>query len=59
MTLPHEVAMPAQHGVRLDQQPQAAQDLARQRGEERGKDDPVLLSEVHLALAELPFKDVS
>ncbi|GAB2723189.1 hypothetical protein GCM10010442_50590 [Kitasatospora kifunensis] len=49
--------MPAQHGVRSDQQPQAAQDSARQRSKKRSKESPVRWSEPHPALTELPLKD--
>lgn len=57
VTLLHQVAMPAQHGVRSDQQPQATPDRARQRGEERREESPARRSEPHPALTELPLKD--
>ena len=49
--------MPAQHGVRADQKLQAAQELARQRGKQRGQESPVGRGELHLAGTELPLKD--
>ncbi|GAA3610454.1 hypothetical protein GCM10022419_114320 [Nonomuraea rosea] len=50
--------MPAQDGVRPDEEPQPAQDLAGQRRQERGKEGPVLGRESHSGIsAELAFKD--
>ena len=49
--------MPAQNSVWLDEQPQSAQRLAGQRGQQRGEDGPVLGSELHLVRAELSFKN--
>jgi hypothetical protein len=50
--------MPAQHGMRLDEQPQPTQDLPGQRGQERGQEGSVLGCESHPGVgAELAFKD--
>ena len=58
MTPFHQIAVPAQDGVRPDEKPQPAQDLAGQRGQERGEEGPVLGRESHPGVgAELPFKD--
>ncbi|MEV4082407.1 hypothetical protein ACGFJC_53495 [Nonomuraea fuscirosea] len=58
MTPSHQVAVPAQDGVRPDEEPQPAQDLARQRRQERGKEGSVLGRESHSGVgAELAFKD--
>ncbi|MGW0810888.1 hypothetical protein [Nonomuraea sp. NPDC002799] len=58
MTTSHQVAVPAQDGVRLDEEPQPAQNLTRQCGQERGEKGPVLGRESHSGVnAELAFKD--
>jgi hypothetical protein len=57
VTLIHQVAVPAQDGVRSRQQPQAAQHLAGQ-GREKGREEgPVLGRELHPVSAELPLQD--
>ncbi|MFE5586995.1 hypothetical protein [Kitasatospora sp. NPDC056531] len=56
VALLHQVAVPAQDGVRVDQQSQATQDLARQRSEERGEQSAVLRSELRPVRAELALK---
>ncbi|MEV1172658.1 hypothetical protein [Nonomuraea sp. NPDC049784] len=49
--------MPPQDGVRPDEEPQSAQDLARQRGQQDGEKGPVCRGESHPGVgAELPFK---
>lgn len=58
MTPSHQISVPAPDGVRSDEQPQSAQDLAWQRGEEGGEKCPVLRGESHPDVrAELPFED--
>ncbi|MFI6603628.1 hypothetical protein ACIBHX_45985 [Nonomuraea sp. NPDC050536] len=58
MTPFHQIAVPAQDGIRPDEKPQPAQDLVRQRGQQRGEKGPVLGPESHPdAGAELPFKN--
>jgi hypothetical protein len=53
----YELAVPAQNGVWLDEQPQPAQRPAGQRGQQRGEGGPVLGCELRLVRAELSFKD--
>ncbi|GAA3610799.1 hypothetical protein GCM10022419_114760 [Nonomuraea rosea] len=58
MTLSHQIAVPAQDGVRPDEESQPAQNLAWQRCQEGGEEGPVLRGESHLGVgAELPFKN--
>ena len=57
VALLHQIALPSQRGVRADQQSQPAQDLARQRGKERGEEGAVLRTELDLVCTEQPFKD--
>ncbi|WP_200824350.1 hypothetical protein [Nonomuraea solani] len=58
MTSFRQIAVPAQVGVRLDEEPQPAQDLAGQRGQVRGEKGPILGCESHSNVsAELAFKD--
>ncbi|MDX3109411.1 hypothetical protein [Nonomuraea angiospora] len=58
MTLSHEIAMPAQDGVRPDEEPQPAQEIVGQRGQESGEKGPVLGRESHPRLvAELSSQD--
>jgi hypothetical protein len=53
----HQVAVPAQDGVRSHQQPQSAQHLAGQGREKGGEEGPVLGCELHPVSAELPLQD--
>jgi hypothetical protein len=58
MPLLHDLAVPAQDGVRADDKPQATQDRSRQRGQKGGQEDAILRSESHPGIgAELPFQD--
>ncbi|MEU6728458.1 hypothetical protein ABZ917_32525 [Nonomuraea wenchangensis] len=58
MTPFHQVAVPAQDGVRADEELQSAQDLAGQRGQKRGEKGPVLGRKSHSGVgAELAFKN--
>ncbi|WP_426513390.1 hypothetical protein ACPPVO_23920 [Dactylosporangium sp. McL0621] len=57
MTLMHQVAVPAQDGVRSHQQPQSVQYLAGQGREKSGEENPVLGCELHPVSAELPLQD--
>ncbi|GAA1913282.1 hypothetical protein [Streptantibioticus ferralitis] len=59
MALFDQVAVPSQHGVGLDQQPEPAQDLARQRQrhQQSGEEGPVFRGELHPVPAELPLRD--
>ncbi|MBE1582212.1 hypothetical protein ACFPOI_44170 [Nonomuraea angiospora] len=58
MPLLEQIAAPAQDGVRANEEPQPAQDLAGQRWQERGEEGSVLGSEPHPGVrAELPFKN--
>ncbi|MEV4887931.1 hypothetical protein AB0K48_00880 [Nonomuraea sp. NPDC055795] len=58
VTLFHQVAAPAQDGVRADEEPQSAQYLAGQRGQERGEKGPVFGGESHSGVGtELAFED--
>jgi hypothetical protein len=57
VTLLDQVAVPSQHGVGLDQQPEPAQNLARQRHQQSGEEGPVFRDELRPVRAELPFKD--
>jgi hypothetical protein len=57
VTLIHQVAVPAQDGVRSHQQPQSAQHLAGQRREQGGEEGPVPGRELHPISAELPFQN--
>ncbi|MEU0568585.1 hypothetical protein ABZ297_24845 [Nonomuraea sp. NPDC005983] len=58
MTPFHQVAVPAQDGVRADEELQSAQVLSGQRGQEPGEKGPVLGYEAHSGVgAELAFKD--
>ncbi|WP_329433117.1 hypothetical protein OG564_10250 [Streptomyces sp. NBC_01280] len=52
-----QVAVPAPHGVGLDQQPESAQCLARERLQQSGEEGSVFRSELHSVRAELPFED--
>jgi len=52
-----QVAMPPQHGVRADQEPEPAQPRAGQRHEERCEERPVLAPELRALAAELPLQD--
>lgn len=51
-----KVAVPAQHGVRSDQQPQPAQHVHRQPVQQRCQERPVAGAEPHLLLSELPLQ---
>jgi hypothetical protein len=53
----HQVAMPPQHRVRADQEPEPAQRRAGQRHEERCEERPVLGPESWALAAELPLQD--
>ncbi|MFI6541187.1 hypothetical protein ACIBHY_52665 [Nonomuraea sp. NPDC050547] len=54
----HQIAVPTQDRVRPDHEPQSAQDLSGQRGQERGEKGPVLRGESHPgSSAKLPFQD--
>ncbi|MCT9929958.1 hypothetical protein N5079_06955 [Planotetraspora sp. A-T 1434] len=58
MTLFHQIAVPAQDGVRTDEEPQPAQDPAGQRRQKGGEKGPVFRGESHPRVgAELPLKD--
>ncbi|MEV6032821.1 hypothetical protein AB0L65_16805 [Nonomuraea sp. NPDC052116] len=58
MTPLHQIAVPALDGVRPDEEPQPAQDLAGQRGQQGGKKGSVLRCEPDSDVgAELAFKD--
>ncbi|MET7339659.1 hypothetical protein [Nonomuraea sp. NPDC005650] len=53
----HQVAVPAQDGIRLDEQPQPAQHLTWQRCQQRGEESPIPGREPHPGIdSELPFK---
>jgi hypothetical protein len=52
-----QVAMPAQHGVRADQEPESAQRRARQRFEERCEQRPVFGAQLWALVAELSLQD--
>jgi hypothetical protein len=52
-----QVAVPAQHGLRADQQPQGAQDIAGQPVQQGGEPGPVSPGEADLLAALLPFED--
>ncbi|WP_406109100.1 hypothetical protein [Streptomyces sp. NBC_01003] len=56
MALLDQVAVPAQHGVGLDQQPEPAQCLAREWHQRSGEEGWVFRSELHSVRAELPFE---
>jgi hypothetical protein len=49
--------VPSQHGVGLDQQPDLAHDLARQRHQQSGEEGPVFRGELQSIRTELPLKD--
>jgi hypothetical protein len=57
VTLIHQVAVPAQDGVRSHQQPRSAQHLAGLGLEKRGEEGSVLGRELHPVGAELPLQD--
>ncbi|WP_206184711.1 hypothetical protein [Thermoactinospora rubra] len=58
MTLSHEIAVPAQDGVWSDEEPQPAQEIVGQQGQERGEKGPVLDRESHPGVvAELSSQD--
>ncbi len=58
MTSSHQIAVPPQDGIRADEKPQPAQDLAGQQCQESGEKGPVLRSEPHPGIgSELPFKN--
>ena len=52
-----QVAVPAQHGLRPDQQPEPAQHVAGERVQQRGQQRPVSRSEPDLLAAQLPLQD--
>ncbi|MFI6357056.1 hypothetical protein ACIBJF_31380 [Streptomyces sp. NPDC050743] len=52
-----QVAVPSQHGVGLDQQPEPAQNPARQRHLQSGEEGSVFRGELHPVRSELPLKD--
>jgi hypothetical protein len=53
----HDLAVPAQNGVRADDKPQAMQDRSRQRGQQGSQEDTLLRSESHPGIgAELPLQ---
>ncbi|MFE4250686.1 hypothetical protein ACFRU3_14500 [Streptomyces sp. NPDC056910] len=52
-----QVAVPAQHRVRPNQQPQPAQGMSGQTMEQGGEERTVLGIEVRSGCTELPFKD--
>ncbi|MGW4471119.1 hypothetical protein ACWENQ_15740 [Nonomuraea sp. NPDC004354] len=57
MTPFQQIAVPAQDGIRPDEQPYPAQDVAWQRRQEGGEKGSILGSEPHPGVvAELPFK---
>jgi hypothetical protein len=57
VTVIHQVAVPAQDGVRSHQRPQSAQHLAGQGREKGGEEGSVLGRELHAVSAELPLQD--
>ncbi|MFI9561136.1 hypothetical protein [Nonomuraea endophytica] len=58
MLPPHDLAMPAQDGVRADDRPQPTQDRAGQRGQERGQEEAAFGGESHAGIgAELPLQN--
>ncbi|GAA2695356.1 hypothetical protein GCM10010412_088090 [Nonomuraea recticatena] len=58
MTPFHQITVPPNDGIRPDEKPQPAQDVARQRRQESGEEGPVLGSEPHPGVgAELSFQD--
>jgi hypothetical protein len=52
-----QVAMPSQHGVRADQQSDAAQCRAGQRHEQRREERPVLGPQLWALVAQLSLQD--
>ncbi|WP_214108284.1 hypothetical protein [Acrocarpospora catenulata] len=58
MTPFHQIAVPPHDGIRPDEEPQPAQDVAGQRRQESGEERSILQSEPHpSADAELPFEN--
>jgi hypothetical protein len=53
----YQVAVPAQHGLRTDQQPDAAQHVARQPVQQRGEKRPISRGEPDLLAVQVPFGD--
>ncbi|MFC4061880.1 hypothetical protein ACFOWE_26560 [Planomonospora corallina] len=54
----HQIAVPAQDGVRADEEPHPAQDLAGQRRQQGGEEGTVLRGESHPGVGtELPFEN--
>ena len=52
-----QVAVPSQHGVGSDQQPEPAPNLARQRHQQSGEEGLVFRSELDSVRSDLPLKD--
>ncbi|MBB5082343.1 hypothetical protein [Nonomuraea endophytica] len=58
MPLFHDLAVPAQDGVRADDKPELAQDCAGKRGQECRQEEAVFGGESHPHIgAELPLQD--
>ncbi|GIH45454.1 hypothetical protein [Microbispora rosea] len=58
MPLFQQIAVPAQDGIRMDEEPQPTQDLAGQRCQECGEEGSILGGESHPGVgAELPLKN--
>ncbi|MGW5664640.1 hypothetical protein ACWEWG_31955 [Streptomyces sp. NPDC003758] len=57
MALLDQVAVPSQHGVGLDQQPEPTQNLARQRHQQSGEEGSVFRGELHPVLPEPSLED--
>ena len=52
-----QVAVPAQHGLGADQQPEAAQHVAGEPVQQRGEQRPVGRGEPDLLAVQVPFED--
>jgi hypothetical protein len=52
-----QVAVPAQYGLRTDQQPNAAQHVARQPVQQRGRKRPISRGEPDPLAMQVPFED--
>jgi hypothetical protein len=53
----HQVAMPPQHGVGADQEPESTQSRARHRHQQRGEQRPVLRPQPWALITELSLQD--
>ena len=52
-----QVAVPAQHGLRPDQQPQTVEQLAGLSVQQRGEEGPIRRRELDLLPVQLPLQD--